>query len=362
LGAAVRDLVIIGLSMFLLTGVVVEAHASGVLSGSVVDVNILGILPAFVTLARSTSGVGHALADALDLGAITLLSLIVFAVLRLVVTQGSAVGLVLLAGLFLAVTSYGYQRLCKDQRTSEQAGSLAARIQQMGPVASVSYDLSSFDARRPRSYCLTQYLLGKDALDLFFSGRGELPRSRMIISGRDWLAAKSLRAQLVLEEPMTGQALWLLPSAPVGSASPEGYLNVRLGHQPIEGVAEDGFYGTEQAASEESGRWTNGAARLTVPLRGKTPWALALSLGPKAGHPIEVWLRVNGREVYRGRALPGPSDVVVPLDGAPLGDRVTVEVLSETFVPRERHPGSEDNRRLGIFVRGVRLLFFKVDD
>jgi hypothetical protein len=45
-----------------------------------------------------------------------------------------------------------------------------------------------------------------------------------------------------------------------------------------------------------------------------------------------------------------------------LGDRVTIEVLSETFVPRERQPGSEDSRRLGIFVRGVRLLFFQVDD
>jgi hypothetical protein len=138
-------------------------------------------------------------------------------------------------------------------------------------------------------------------------------------------------------------------------------LNVPLGIETVPGVEASGFYDQEIDPSQRPYRWTDGQARLVIPLdRAKPPRALRMQL--YASHPpplpsLTLRVVVNGQELFKDQLPNGPWEKTFDLNGFELGEALTLDILSTTFMPQEV-PGSKssDARPLGIQVLGIQLL------
>jgi len=138
------------------------------------------------------------------------------------------------------------------------------------------------------------------------------------------------------------------------------YRNIALGAEKIWGVEESGF-NSHEWHDDRPFRWTNGAAKLVVPVdEQRPPRALRVDIEshPPAGKADETLIRLlaNGHDLYHGRIPRGSWSRTFGLDGATLAGQATIELLSDTFVPKNSVPASEDSRTLGILVRGIWLL------
>ena len=142
---------------------------------------------------------------------------------------------------------------------------------------------------------------------------------------------------------------------------PSDYLTVPLGGRWIWGVKESGFHGPEEFEGERV-RWTNGAAKLEIPLDLRDlPRALRVELAWSGPHEPALRILANGYPVYDGKVprqqrFCGEFDLTaVPARGC-----LTVELLSDTFVPatKQRLPNGSltDSRTLGVLVKEIRLL------
>jgi DNA-directed RNA polymerase subunit RPC12/RpoP len=139
---------------------------------------------------------------------------------------------------------------------------------------------------------------------------------------------------------------------------PASFLNVVVGHQAMAGVEDSGFYSDGYNDGWGPFRWTDGNARLVIPLDKKQlPRWLLVQLHLRRN--ISLQIRVNGKEFVNEE----PKDHEQPnweqtldLKGLDLGDKLVVEILSSTFIPKETEPGSQDERHLGARVRGVKLM------
>jgi ribosomal protein S27E len=139
------------------------------------------------------------------------------------------------------------------------------------------------------------------------------------------------------------------------------FLNVLLGGEAVAGVEESGFSGQEYDHLQRPLRWTDGRARLVVPLnRDKLPRALHVQLPasrPDRAPPATLQIVVNERVLFNAEVPNGALDQTFALDPALLGDTLTLDILSNTFVP-QAVPGStnSDTRSLGVRVACIRLL------
>jgi hypothetical protein len=136
----------------------------------------------------------------------------------------------------------------------------------------------------------------------------------------------------------------------------QDYLELTLGSRFVPGVQESGFHAPEREGGQPF-RWTNGAAKLVVPLRETKPKSLSVSLEiPKhAAEYLEVV--VNGRNMLERKVLPQRNwQETFPLDSqAGAGETITIEVRSATTVPAQTSLGSKDQRPLGVKVKGITL-------
>jgi hypothetical protein len=149
------------------------------------------------------------------------------------------------------------------------------------------------------------------------------------------------------------------PAEPPTELRAAALIDQTLGLAPIAGIEEEGFYYVETSKMwpGETYRWTNGAAKLTVPLGGEPPLALFVRLGLTVPRKLHLTIKVNGAPVF-------DDDVLMKLDwqesfdlGAlKLGREMAIEVVSDTFVPAEALKGSTDGRALGVCVRGISLV------
>jgi hypothetical protein len=136
----------------------------------------------------------------------------------------------------------------------------------------------------------------------------------------------------------------------------QDYVNVPLGARQVPEVAEEGFHFMERDANQPF-RWTNGSARLTVPLRGKRPKALELGLGIPNEKGYRVQVKVNGQTLFDDEVEPNRRWIAeLPLAGVDLRDQVQIELNSSTAVPVRFSPGAMDQRRLGVNVRRLVLI------
>jgi hypothetical protein len=137
------------------------------------------------------------------------------------------------------------------------------------------------------------------------------------------------------------------------------YLNVVLGSTVVAGVAESGLHYQEYNGSEPF-RWTNGNAKLLVPISVKRPpqrlWVSIETLRPKPT-TVRCQVLVDDAPVFDGPAPLGKWEKDFDLSSHPFSKQVLIELRSETFIPKGAMDGGKntDTRVLGVQVKGVML-------
>jgi hypothetical protein len=259
-------------------------------------------------------------------------------------------GIGLLAAIFSFIGYHSHLYFLGMQAGRAQRQVLYDRIATMPGVDRISYDASYFD---PVSLFFGQYFLPHTEFDFFESDRGEQPKSPYFIGRQKWARAKEFEP-LVISKDKLGFTLW---GPPLGGCCPANDPSLMsFGSKPVPGVAEEGFYNPENWPTGPA-RWTNGDARLWIPIK---PSDLATShllvdiasVGPSANR---VSLYANGNQLFRGKIAKGRSTLVFPLSDVPADDKLDVKIESDTFVPHD-HSDSEDMRQLGVALHSIRVM------
>jgi sugar lactone lactonase YvrE len=137
-------------------------------------------------------------------------------------------------------------------------------------------------------------------------------------------------------------------------------VNVTVGSESVAGVEESGFHVQQFGPDGQPFRWTDGNARLEIPIdRATPPRALRVQLWPYRpanAEPAAVRILVNQHELLRQTLSRDRWEQTFDLTGLPPADTAVVEIRSDTFVPAEIKDGGQDTRTLGVQVRGVTLL------
>lgn len=129
------------------------------------------------------------------------------------------------------------------------------------------------------------------------------------------------------------------------------YQNVNLVHPLLWGVTESGFYEQRRPRGKPA-RWTDGAATVRVPLDHQNPpRVLKIRLAQTGLQGTRLRILVNSREVFDQRVPPGAWSKDLALTEMNLGDHATIELLSDTFISRDR----EQAQRRGVQVRSLIL-------
>ena len=290
------------------------------------------------------------------LGGLRLYPMALAAILALILISATARvsgrgALALLVLLFCGFAWYNHHHyLRKRLAIAEPRLALAAEVSRLGPFATVSHDTS---LRESGLVAALQFLVPESVFRRFDSRAGEEPGSEAVIGTSEWPGAEKLGARFVLSSGR-GSALWLMPGEAQSRLPTVSYLGQTLGVEPRPELRESGFYRT-QSFDGVPGRWTNGAATLTVPVDPENPPRL-----------LEIEARAPGREStrleifingvrWRQMLSPEPWSKRFGLKRVPVGDRLVIRLESDTFRPAALEPSSRDRRRLGIVVTGIRL-------
>lgn len=135
-------------------------------------------------------------------------------------------------------------------------------------------------------------------------------------------------------------------------AKREVFDGVNVGAEPHSWVSESGFYPTETMGKGRRARWTNGSAKLAVPLSGSPKYLFLELLSTGQGTMCTVLL--NGREILSATLPPGGWSKKIDVSGAKGEKKAIVEIRSGTFRPSDS--GSKDTRALGVVIADLRLL------
>jgi WD40 repeat protein len=142
------------------------------------------------------------------------------------------------------------------------------------------------------------------------------------------------------------------------------FLNVPVGNEAIPEVADSGF-SYQEFHNGQPFRWTDGKARLGVPLRkGESPQAVKVQLKAYRAKGVpraSVKIAANGQELFSGTIpLARVWEQTFPLGGIDLGRELAIDIVSDSFNPQGKREGddriSDDVRTLGVQVWGVQLL------
>jgi hypothetical protein len=196
---------------------------------------------------------------------------------------------------------------------------------------------------------------GKPAYVLCEPGRFFPPHARDV--GRVTLSRRFLEATFhPVPHRFRRDEMTVVLLSITGLLEPADVIHFPLGGRRVWGVPEAGFYDQEVLGGQPL-RWTNGHGKLVVPMGQTKPTEVVIDLAQV--HPKGGRLRVlaNGHELYHG-LLAGERSwfAILPLADVPIGQALTLEFISNPFVPSESIDGSGDRRSLGVLVREVRLL------
>ena len=136
-----------------------------------------------------------------------------------------------------------------------------------------------------------------------------------------------------------------------------GSRNLALSSAPwIWGVKQSGFHDQEWW-NHKPVRWTDGGARLDVPLpESGSISAVHVELASTGPRGTRLRIRLQGREVFDQSVPAGALNQVFDLSGSFLGEGLSIEFISDTFIPAQTEGGSSDTRQLGVAVGSVHLL------
>jgi hypothetical protein len=136
----------------------------------------------------------------------------------------------------------------------------------------------------------------------------------------------------------------------------QDFLGTPLGGRFVPGVDESGFHSPEEENGQAC-RWTNGAARLVVPIAKKRPASLEAVVEIPTPKLTHLEIAVNGRVLLDTTMTAwSPWSMTLDLRDVDIGDTLTIEVRSSTFVPSQVNPGDKDNRTLGVKIFRLTLL------
>ncbi len=304
-------------------------------------VNVFGIYPFFRTIGT------------LNLYTISLLTLMLFIIIVWILRRSYRAGIILLIFLFSTVSIYNYKIvLLPSQKNTIKMTSLASHILRLDPIKELDYDMAFYDPTTLYGY---QYLLQDISFNRFNSIKKERPQSTVVISGNDWLDGHRLGAQFIRSENEIDQALWILPGGIQSRLPRRSYSDIRLGATKIPGVWESGFHGQEWIGNAPV-RWSNGSAKLKIPIGSQHSLeALKVDI-VSAGHDgTRLRVLVNKRELFNEKIPPDGWSQTFSLSTVPLEKHLIIELISGTFIPKERIKGSIDERTLGVMVKGIVL-------
>lgn len=141
------------------------------------------------------------------------------------------------------------------------------------------------------------------------------------------------------------------------------FLDIPLGNRSVPGVADTGFYYDENDG-EGPFRWTNGKGKLVIPLlENDRPQALLVQLDRLENCSLQI--TVNNREVLKEEPSPNRAiwwQKTIDLRGVLLSKEVIKEVIVEIVSNTRPDPNDNDGRKLGVTVRGIKLLSRHGDD
>jgi hypothetical protein len=168
-----------------------------------------------------------------------------------------------------------------------------------------------------------------------------------------WSHRKSRASpESTIGHPMDGQT-----AEAIRGAGPA--LNRVLGCLPVQGVTESGFQFPEKDRSEPF-RWTDGAAKLVVPLAAnETPqrlWVNIQTIRPTATR-IRLKILVDGSPLFEGPVRTGRWAANLDLSSRRFSGQTTIELQSDTFTPKSVMDGGKnpDTRALGTQLKGIML-------
>jgi hypothetical protein len=146
----------------------------------------------------------------------------------------------------------------------------------------------------------------------------------------------------------------------LGAAEVKEWANRFLGCKHVPGVEEAGFYGQGYAQDGLPFRWTDGNARLVIPVApDRKLEGLELQLSPwrpAQAPPASLRISVNDRECFNGRVPRQPWQKRLDLSGLQPADSLTLSIVSDTFSPG-KFDGGSDIREHGVEVRSVKLIY-----
>ena len=208
-------------------------------------------------------------------------------------------------------------------------------------MESVSYDVAVWDEFYFPTY---QLLQPRVRFRTFNSATGEIPSDTNVISGAEWKSGKQLGYRRIACEASALPCLWLRDSNRNAFCA-EGRDIVAT---EDETVASSGVYWLEHDPQGEF-RWTNGEARLTLPLC-KTERSKNLAISLLAYRDTTLELFVNDKSVLK-RSVPAHQriDEVLPLHRLPIENELRVRIHSGTFMP------TPQGRTLGVQIRKLQI-------
>lgn len=231
------------------------------------------------------------------------------------------------------------------EHATNQMSRVGRALRAIGGVRDVAYDL----AGHTTDY-LEKTLEAVPDLRIhpYDSARGEKPQFPVVLG----IKPGPVRGARYLDgEADTQQAAWVLPAFGLlpQTFSPDPFATV-FGARAVRGVMEGGFHRQESEGAKWH-RWTDGKARLRIPLdAGERPGYLVMALGGRP-KPAHVVVRADGVTLFDGTISGARWQHKWPLPATARAEGLLLELESDVFAPN-----SEDERKLGVLLEGVRLV------
>lgn len=184
------SIIILLLSCVVLLGYDYAKLAKWCQISNVCVINIFGIYP-FIGIIRR-----------LDLLVVALFAIAMIFILFYAFKIKFVLGLSVLMAYFIVVSASGYTVLLVRSEYLKSITSLRYAIASMDNVGDVSYDRSYYKYETWYGY---QYFLPGVTFNTFYSKKGELPHSRVVISNKSWNGGGKLKAKRIAVENPTAQ-------------------------------------------------------------------------------------------------------------------------------------------------------------
>ena len=133
------------------------------------------------------------------------------------------------------------------------------------------------------------------------------------------------------------------------------YLDQELVTKLVEEIDISGFYPQESNDFSDF-RWTDGNTKISIPInQNYKPKFLNIDfeVGNPQGSKVQIF--ANDVKIFDQKMIKGKYSKTISINDIDIKDNLTLDLLSNTWIPKETISTSEDSRKLGIIVRSLKL-------